>query len=112
MNLVIGTLYCSKQNYDFGVGRIIKSLEPIQKKMNTDTWFYAKRCFMALLESLSKHMIVIKDTTISEIIDFLDLADEHGKNIPTVFNPLEEIDEKRTVSYEARELKRMYMKMR
>lgn len=86
--MVIGTLYCSKQNYDFGVGRIIKSLEPIQKKLNTDTWFYAKRCFLALLESLAKHMIVIKDTTISEIIDFLDLADEHGKKIPTVFNPL------------------------
>lgn len=57
-------------------------------------------------------MIVIKDTTISEIVDFLDLADEHGKNTPTVFNPLEEIDEKHTVSYEARELKRMYNKMR
>lgn len=26
VNLVIGTLYCSKNNYDFGVGRIIKSL--------------------------------------------------------------------------------------
>lgn len=57
-------------------------------------------------------MIVIKDTTISEIVDFLDLADEHGKTTPTVFNPLEEIDEKHTVSYEARELKRMYNKMR
>ncbi len=33
VNLVIGTLYCSKANYDFGVGRIIKSLEPIQKKV-------------------------------------------------------------------------------
>jgi len=57
-------------------------------------------------------MIVVKDTTISEVIDFLDLADEHGKNSPTVFNPLEELDEKKTVSYEARELKRMYIKMR
>jgi len=26
VNLVIGTLYCSKNNYDFGVGRIVKSL--------------------------------------------------------------------------------------
>lgn len=89
VNLVIGTLYCSKSNYDFGAGRVIKSLEPIQRKLNTDTWFYAKRCFVALLENLAKHMIVIKDTTISEIIDFLDLADENGKNTPTVFNPLE-----------------------
>lgn len=57
-------------------------------------------------------MIVVKDTTISEVIDFLDLADEHGRATPTVFNPLEELDEKRTVSFEARELKRMYIKMR
>jgi hypothetical protein len=34
-------------------------------------------------------MIIVKDTTISEAIDFLDLADEHGKLTPTVFNPLE-----------------------
>ena len=54
---------------------------------------------MALLEILSKHMIVVKDTTLSEVIDFLDLADEHGKASPTVFNPLEELDEKKTVSY-------------
>jgi len=57
-------------------------------------------------------MIIVKDTTISEVIDFLDLADEHGKLTPTVFNPLEELDEKKTVSYEARELKRMYINIR
>merc|ERR1719446_970882 len=28
VNLVIGTLYCSKGNYTFGVSRIVKSLEP------------------------------------------------------------------------------------
>ena len=28
VNLVIGTLYCAKGNYTFGVSRIIKSLEP------------------------------------------------------------------------------------
>ena len=33
VNLVIGTLYCSKLNFEFGVSRIIKSLEPIQKKV-------------------------------------------------------------------------------
>jgi len=47
-------------------------------------------------------MIVVKDTTISEVIDFLDLADQHGKTTPTVLNPLEELDEKHTVSFEAR----------
>jgi len=49
VNLVIGTLYCSKGNYNFGVSRIVKSLEPYQKKLGTDTWFYAKRCLMSLI---------------------------------------------------------------
>jgi tetratricopeptide repeat protein 30 len=48
VNLVIGTLYCAKGNYTFGVSRIVKSLEPFQKKLGTDTWFYAKRCFSEL----------------------------------------------------------------
>lgn len=57
-------------------------------------------------------MLIMKDTSLSEIIDFLDMADEHGKKIQTVINPLEEFDEKHTVSYEARELKRMFLKLR
>lgn len=28
VNLVIGTLYCTKGNYTFGISRIVKSLEP------------------------------------------------------------------------------------
>jgi hypothetical protein len=34
-------------------------------------------------------MLILKDTCVNEIIDFLDMADEHGKKIPTVINPLE-----------------------
>lgn len=92
VNLVIGTLYCSKNNYEFGMSRIIKSLEPYNKKvhysmslqLNTDTWFYAKKCFLSLIETLTKHMIIMKDTTISEVLDFLDAADQYGKTIQTV----------------------------
>jgi tetratricopeptide repeat protein 30 len=75
VNLVIGTLYCAKGNYEFGISRIIKSLEPYNKKINTDTWFYAKRCFLSLIETMAKHMIILKDTSFSEILDFLDAAD-------------------------------------
>ena len=34
VNLVIGTLYCSKSNFEFGISRIIKSLEPYNRKVN------------------------------------------------------------------------------
>ena len=54
VNLVIGTLYCAKGNFEFGTSRVIKSLEPYNKKLSTDTWFYAKRCFLALIDNLSK----------------------------------------------------------
>ena len=60
VNLVIGTLYCAKGNYEFGISRIMKSLEPYDKKLGTDTWFYAKRCFLGLAESLAKHMVFLK----------------------------------------------------
>lgn len=32
------TLYCSKGNYEFGISRVIKSLEPYNKKLGMDTW--------------------------------------------------------------------------
>ena len=34
VNLVIGTLYCAKGNYEFGITRIMKSLEPFNKKVS------------------------------------------------------------------------------
>ncbi|CAM9439615.1 unnamed protein product [Laminaria digitata] len=87
VNLVIGTLYCAKGNFEFGISRIIKSLEPYEKKLGTDTWFYAKRCFLALAEQMSKHMLMLKDASLYEIIGFLDSADQHGHSIPTQIGP-------------------------
>lgn len=112
VNLVIGTLYCAKGNYNFGVSRITKSLEPFQRKLGTDTWFYAKRCLMSLIETLSKHMLVLPDSSYNEILNFLDSAEIHGKKIKTVIDPLEESNPKKTVAYEAKILKRLVLKLR
>lgn len=92
VNLVIGTLYCAKGNFEFGISRIIKSLEPYDKKLGTDTWYYAKRCFLALAENMSKHMLMLKDSSMHEIITFLDAAHTHGAGIPTVIAPSVVID--------------------
>lgn len=66
----LGTLYCAKGNYEFGISRVIKSLEPFNKKLGTDTWFYAKRCFLSLIENLSKHMISVRDSVIQVEINY------------------------------------------
>ena len=112
VNLVIGTLYCAKGNYNFGISRIVKSLEPFQKKLGTDTWFYAKRCLLSLMETLAKHMLVLPDNCINEIVNFLDGVEQHGKGVKTVIDPLEEENEKKTASYEAKLIKRVLLKLR
>ncbi|XP_042249229.1 intraflagellar transport protein 70A isoform X1 [Thunnus thynnus] len=112
VNLVIGTLYCAKGNYDFGISRVIKSLEPYNKKLGTDTWFYAKRCFLSLLENMSKHMVMLRDAVVQECIQFLEHCEVYGKEVPAIIEqPLEEIRihiGKNTVTYEARLLKAQF----
>uniref|UniRef100_A0A8C9TXG6 Tetratricopeptide repeat protein 30 n=1 Tax=Scleropages formosus TaxID=113540 RepID=A0A8C9TXG6_SCLFO len=109
VNLVIGTLYCAKGNYDFGISRVIKSLDPYNKKLGTDTWFYAKRCFLSLLENMSKHMIMLRDAVVQDCIQFLDHCEVYGRNVPAIIEqPLQEDRVhigRNTVTYEARLLK-------
>ncbi|XP_069689736.1 intraflagellar transport protein 70A isoform X1 [Periplaneta americana] len=115
VNLVIGTLYCAKGNYEFGISRVIKSLEPYNKKLGTDTWFYAKRCFLSLIENLAKHMIVARDSVFQECIQFLEHCEAYGKDVKTVIEqPLEESQlhqGKNTVTYEARLLKALLLRL-
>jgi tetratricopeptide repeat protein 30 len=94
------------------VSRIVKSLEPFQKKLGTDTWFYAKRCMMSLIETLAKHMLVLPDSSFNEILNFLDAVEVHGKNVKTLIDPLEEYDEKKTAAYEAKLIKRLVLRLK
>ncbi|KAJ1369774.1 Tetratricopeptide repeat protein 30A [Parelaphostrongylus tenuis] len=106
INLVIGTLYCSKGNFEFGISRVIKAMEPQERKLGTDTWYYAKRCLLATIETMAKHLVVIRDSVINECIKFLEKCEVHGREIPTIVDgPLvdDQVDPiKSTVTYEAR----------
>ncbi|GMI00946.1 hypothetical protein TrLO_g12175 [Triparma laevis f. longispina] len=118
VNLVIGTLYCAKGNFEFGISRICKSLEPYERKLGPDTWYYAKRCFLALAENMSKQMLVLKDTTMQDILNFLDAADQHGANITTVIETEVDPDgnhpidhSTRNVTWEARQMKKLFLSL-
>ena len=117
VNLVIGTLYCAKGNFEFGISRIIKSLDPYDKKLHTDTWYYAKRCFLALAENMCKQMLVLKDSSMEEILEFLDKAEQAGAKIPSVIAAQVETNDSsvdlsnHTVAYEARQLKMLFLKL-
>ena len=115
VNIVIGTLYCAKGNYDFGISRVIKSLEPYNRKLGVDTWFYAKRCVLSLLETLGRHMLTLRDAILHEVIQFLEHCELHGREIPVSNLPPSLTDGpvapdgKQTVAYEARLLKSLFL---
>lgn len=96
---MIGTLYCAKQNFEFGISRIIKSLQPLEKKLETDTWFYAKRCFVAIADGLSKHSVFLNDKTVTDILRFLESVYIAGKEIPATLSLMDKSH--RTVASEA-----------
>ena len=115
VNLVIGTLYCAKFNYKFGISRIMKSLEPYSKKLSPDTWYYSKRCLLALCEVLAKQMMVFSDDFFYDVIQFLDAVEENGRDIKATVNVPPGADEHRanaTIASEARLLKLFCLKLR
>jgi len=116
VNLVIGTLYCSKGNFEFGISRVIKSLEPYHQKLGTDTWFYAKRCLMSLLENMAKHVVIIKDSIVDDIIHFLDSCQFYGREVQTILESPPTVDGqinsgRFTVTFEARIIKALLLQI-
>lgn len=101
-------------NYEFGISRVIKSLEPYHSKLSTDTWFYAKRCFLSLAEGLAKHMIPFKEASWQEVMGFLDEVEKAGKLIPAAFSGAGagKGSEGATVASEARLLRGMFQRLR
>lgn len=62
----------------------MKALEPMKQKLGTQTWFYSKRCLLALCEALAKHLIVLSDESVSDILEFLDACEgkrERGRGV-------------------------------
>ncbi|KAF4757877.1 hypothetical protein FOZ63_015404, partial [Perkinsus olseni] len=76
-------------NFEFGISRVMRSLEPMDRKLGMDTWYYAKRCFLALAENMAKQMVVIRDDTYRCILAFFDRAARFGKNMETAVSPVD-----------------------
>lgn len=95
VNLVIGTLYCAKGNFEFGIARIVKSLEPYDKKLGADTWYVddplSKHCSFEILAQMSdltfRHHHVVLTTRRNRYYAkrcFLALAENLGKHLVTL----------------------------
>ena len=104
INLVVGTLYCERGNFPFGIQRICKSLEPFEENICVDTWFYTKRCFLALASKISKMMCVINDEVLQDILGFFGEVESLARS-----DVIQEPEERATIASEARHLKSMFV---
>ena len=77
-------------------------------------FFFSVTASQYHLSRLVKHMVVLKDSTFRDIITFLNNAEQYGGDILTVIRQTkdEEVDvSKNNVSFEARQLKCLYLKI-
>lgn len=71
VNMVIGTMYCVKKNYPFGISRIIKSLTDFSLRLGPDTWHYAKHCLLSMMEEMVKHKLNMDEKMLKDCMEFL-----------------------------------------
>jgi hypothetical protein len=57
-------------------------------------------------------MLIVEDKTILDIIQFLQQCEKSGKNIKTFIDPKSKEDLKNNVTYEAKILRILFMKIR
>jgi tetratricopeptide repeat protein 30 len=80
VNLAVGTLYCARGNASFGVRRVVKALTPLDARLTPDTWYYVKRCLLAVAEGVAKRVAPpLDDDVARELAAFLAGVDAHGR---------------------------------
>ncbi|VDO69493.1 unnamed protein product [Schistosoma curassoni] len=77
--------------------------------------YYAKRCFLSLIENMSKHMILLRDAVLMECIQFLEHCELYGRNIKVIIEqpiePQKIHPGQNTITYEARLLKSLLLEL-
>ena len=70
---------------------------------------------MSLLENMSKQVIVVKDTIISDCLTFLIHCEKYGRDVKAIVEPPLELEQlhpgKNTVTYEARLLRALLLQI-
>jgi len=116
VNIVIGTLYCVKHNYQFGLDRIFRSLEPLEERLHTNTWFHVKRVILSLLDSHCKQLIYGSDDLMDEVVLFLIECERLGLLVETAREKskrakVQPVNDRSSVTYEARYLRSILLQI-
>lgn len=73
INIVIGHLYCGRENFEFGLDRVMEALGDMSR-INAETWLYAKKAFMALFAAtVSGQYPILPDKSVTKLVAFLEM---------------------------------------
>ncbi|XP_073846429.1 tetratricopeptide repeat domain 30 [Musca autumnalis] len=114
VNLVVGTLYCAKSNYEFGLSRIAHALENGSgARLYADTWLHVKRCILGLLTGMAKQNIILAYPSVQEVMGFLKSCEVNGIFTPAnIYSASDEVPaEPLTIGLEARKLRLLLLKL-
>ncbi|XP_075146966.1 tetratricopeptide repeat domain 30 [Haematobia irritans] len=114
VNLVVGTLYCAKSNYEFGLSRIAHALENGSgARLYADTWLHVKRCILGLLTGMAKQNIILAYPSVHEVMSFLKSCEINGIFTPAnIYSASDEVPEHPlTIGLEARKLRLLLLKL-
>ncbi|XP_037950812.1 tetratricopeptide repeat protein 30 homolog [Teleopsis dalmanni] len=114
VNLVVGTLYCAKNNYEFGLSRIAHALEGGSgARLYADTWLHVKRCLLGLLTGMAKQNIILPYPAVQEMLNFLKSCEVNGLFTPAnIYAATDEVPtEPLTIGLEARKLRVLLTKL-
>ncbi|EJK48842.1 hypothetical protein THAOC_32328, partial [Thalassiosira oceanica] len=110
INLVVGTLYAVKGNFEFGTDRVCKSLEPFDVNLNEETWFHAKRCFLAFASAISRCMYFENDIFMKDLIGFFRRVEARASDIKmSADNASVEDGDDDLIAREAEELRALFL---
>ena len=84
VNLHIAALYCSNNNYEFGISRMLSVMTPVLNTLNKQTWLHVKRCLVRLRREQSLGTVMISDDLVSNIVKMLKECVLHGANLDAV----------------------------
>ncbi|KAI3430438.1 hypothetical protein D9Q98_005033 [Chlorella vulgaris] len=80
-NLAIGTLYCAKGNFEFGIQRVVRSVEPLPGGLDVQRWRGVALCLLCLLDQAAKNMLVLKDGLAADLLGFLEDVEASGAGV-------------------------------
>lgn len=68
-------------NFEFGLARVMRSLEPLPAALDAPRWRAVALCLLAALDQVAKHMLVLKDALVSDLLAFLEDVEAAGKGV-------------------------------